>query len=101
MKIQDVAEPIEATRANLSGSTFVKVNLSGAAFSDVNLSSVTIDNVKLTDSRWNNVNLSGLRITDANLSHASIAQSCTHGMTIDGIAIEDLMAAYRAANPKS
>jgi uncharacterized protein YjbI with pentapeptide repeats len=78
MKVHDVAEPIEATRANLSGSTFTK----------------------LAGSRWNNVNLSGLRITDANLSHASIAESCTEGMTIDGIAVADLMAAYRAANGK-
>jgi catechol 2,3-dioxygenase-like lactoylglutathione lyase family enzyme len=73
--------------ADLSGSTFCDVNLSGATFDDVSLAGA-----KMTD-----VNLSGLGISNANLTGASLLDCRTDGMTINGIAVADLMAAYRSS----
>jgi hypothetical protein len=42
--------------------------------------------------------MKGAQIRSADLRGASIAHCLTEGMTIDGIAIEELMAAYRKAN---
>ena len=81
LKLERTRQRVEATDTDMSGSTFSDVNLSGALFDDVNLAGATI----------RNANLSRLRISDANLSGASI----------DGIALEDLIAAYRAAHPKA
>lgn len=61
---------------------------------------IAADAADLSGWRVNNANLSGLHITKANLAGASIAESQTEGMTIDGIALADLMAAWRAANTK-
>ena len=87
LKLHKMKSKIEATVANLSGSTFNDVNLAGADFRDVNLSGAKLEDV----------NLSHLHIRDANLSHASISDSLLKGMTIDGIAVTELLAAYRAA----
>jgi uncharacterized protein YjbI with pentapeptide repeats len=81
IKLERTRRRLAARDVDMSGSTFSDVNLSGAAFDDVNLAGATI----------HNANLSRLRISDANLSGASI----------NGIAVEDLIAAYRAANPKA
>jgi hypothetical protein len=43
--------------------------------------------------------LAGLKIVKANLAGASIMQDRMEGMTIDGILVSDLMAAYRAGRP--
>jgi len=67
---------LDVNDADLSGSSFVNVKLANAAFEDINLSRTTI----------HNVNLSHVIITDAN----------TEGMTINGILVSDLQAAYRA-----
>jgi uncharacterized protein YjbI with pentapeptide repeats len=42
------------------------------------------------------VNLSGLRIDKANLAGAAIVNSRLQGMTIDGIEVTDLLAAWKA-----
>ena len=71
---------VKAEGADLSGSSFTDVNLSGASFK--------------------NMNFAGLKINNADLRGASIIDSLTTGMTIDGIAVTDLMAAYRALTEK-
>ncbi len=91
IKLENMKQRIDATDTDMSGSAFTDVSLSGARFSDVNLAAVII----------NDANLSGLRISNANLTGASIVESLTDGMTIDGIAVSDLMTAYRAAYPKA
>jgi uncharacterized protein YjbI with pentapeptide repeats len=85
LKLTNIKRPIDAVDADLSGSTFTDVRLSGAKFNDVNLMGCAISHA----------NLSGLRISNANLAGASIVDSATNGMTIDGIAVSDLLAAYR------
>jgi uncharacterized protein YjbI with pentapeptide repeats len=47
--------------------------------------------------RVRSVNLSGLRLTHANLAGAAIGDSRYEGMTIDGIPVTAMIAAYKAA----
>ena len=51
----------------------------------------------LSGSVFDDVNLAGLKITKANLAGASIGDSFLDGMTIDGIAVTELPAAWQAA----
>jgi uncharacterized protein YjbI with pentapeptide repeats len=62
------------------------VNFAGARFEDANLSGWSV----------RNANFAGLRISNADLRGTSIVDSLTAGMTIDGISVAELMAAYRA-----
>jgi uncharacterized protein YjbI with pentapeptide repeats len=101
MTLNQVRRRIEATDADMSESTFTNVSLAGAEFHDVNLTRATIQNADLSGSKVRDVNLSSVRITQANLTGASIAECLTEGMTINGIAVTDLMAAYRAARSTS
>lgn len=68
---------IRASDADLSSSSFANVNLSAAVFDDVNLSNASIQN--------------------ANLSNVHIADANTSGMTINGVLVSDLQAAFRAS----
>jgi uncharacterized protein YjbI with pentapeptide repeats len=96
IKLKGSRQQVDAADANMSGSSFNDVNLSDATFNDVNLAGATIDNVNMSGCHMRNVNLSGLQISGANLTDASIVESVTDGMTIDGIAVSELLAAYRA-----
>ena len=77
MKLKDVKERLEVHHSDLSGSSFEDINMSGW--------------------RVDNVNLAGLRLSHANLAGAAITNCRLEGMTIEGIAVADLLAAYRAA----
>jgi uncharacterized protein YjbI with pentapeptide repeats len=87
---------IKAEAADLSGSSFKDVDLSGATFNDVNIAGARIADANLSDWDVHNVKLCGLRISNADLRGTEIVDSLMAGMTIDGIAIEDLLDAYRA-----
>ena len=76
-------------------------DLSRSTFTDVNLAAATFENVSLSEAGVRNANLSGIRIRDADLRNASIADCMTEGMTVDGIAVSEMMAAYRAAHPET
>ena len=86
MKLNDISEPLEAVMCRFAGSSFRDVNLNKTVFTDVALAEAT----------FTDVNLANTKIRDANLSGASIADSNLKGMTIDGVAVMDLFAAYRA-----
>jgi uncharacterized protein YjbI with pentapeptide repeats len=101
IKLEQTKKRVEATNTDMSGSKFRDVSLSGAAFSDVNLAGATINDCNVSGWRAQNVNFAGLRISNANLTAASIVESWTDGMTIDGIAVADLMATFRVAHPKT
>lgn len=88
LKLEKTTQKLEAIDANLSGSTFTDVNLANAAFKDVNLAGMTVQNA----------NLAGLRIRDADLRNASLENILATGMTIEGIPVDHLLAAYRAVN---
>src|ERR1700722_5145983 len=87
LQLNDVKRRIEAIDADLSGSTFEEVAFTGATWNDVSMICATISNANLT----------GLRIINANLTGASLEDCAANGMTINGIAVSDLLAAYRLA----
>lgn len=103
-------------KANLSGTDFDDINLSGARLHNINLSDlkvsaaqiggstfccigpppdkdgkqarqrpVTFENAMLCDSTFKKVDLSGVKVVDCNLE----------GMTIDGVSVTEMMAAYK------
>ena len=88
LKLTNTRQLLEADNVDLSRSTFNNVNLSGATFTDINLSASTLDNINLSDLKITHANLKGVSITDC--SH-------TAEMTIDGVTVADLFAAYRTA----
>jgi uncharacterized protein YjbI with pentapeptide repeats len=101
MHLAKVNAPIEARICNLKGSKFLDVNLGEAVFDDVNLAGATIKNVNLSELRLEDANMKGAQIRSADLRGASIAHCLTEGMTIDGVAVSEMMAAYRKANSAS
>jgi len=82
---------------NMSGSTVGNVNLAGCSFKNVNMSGATFEDANLSGWKLNDVNLAGLKIVKANLAGASITQGRMEGMTIEGILVSDLLAAYRTS----
>ena len=85
--LRDTRQSIVAVNADLSGSRFDGVRLAGGVFSNADLSAAVIENA----------NLAGLRVGNANLSGASFSDCTMDGMTIDGVSVAALFAAYRAS----
>ena len=85
MPIQLKSREYHVDDADLSQSKFYNANLPNAVFDEVNLQSPSFDNVALTDARLRNVCLTNVWISEAKLD----------GMTIDGILVTELIAAYR------
>jgi uncharacterized protein YjbI with pentapeptide repeats len=85
MKLQHVRESLEASKCNLAGSTF----------DDVNLANLVVENVNLSGGRLHDVNLSHLQISNACCHEVSIRDAALDGMTINGVLVSDLFAAYR------
>lgn len=82
-----VRAPSAATNTK-SQKRFVDTDLAGASF----------ENLTLKDARFANINLAGARFDDINFAGAEITRNCNFkGMTIAGVSIEDLFAAYRAS----
>ncbi|ADW70248.1 pentapeptide repeat-containing protein [Granulicella tundricola] len=99
MKITEVTEQIEAVHDDLTGSSFIDVNLASATFSNVNLACADFESACLNDVKLHNVTCLRMQIYDADLSGVTIAESNTETMTIDGITVAALMAAYRKCGP--
>ena len=78
MRIESQKHRLDVHGADLSGSRFDDVNLSGLDF--------------------HNVNLAGLKIDKANLAGATIVDARLDGATIEGIAVTDLLAYWRAGH---
>ena len=83
-KFYAVLSKARFVRSKLEGASFDDVNLHGARFHNVNLSGSTFDDINLSEAEFNYLNLSGTKITNANLE----------GMTINGILVTELLAAY-------
>jgi uncharacterized protein YjbI with pentapeptide repeats len=90
VKVEHTRQRMEVVDVDMSGSTFRDVNLSGAAFTDVNLAGTSISDA----------NLSKVRISEANLAGASIVDSMTDEMTINGVSVKELFAAYRTQSSR-
>ena len=98
MNIHQQKHRLQVTDSDLSGSVYDDVNLSGSSYENVNMSGGTFDDLNMSGWRVHHVNLSGLKIDRANLAGASIVNSRLDGMTIDGIEVTELMAAWKAKN---
>jgi len=59
IQLERVRKRMEASDADLSGSTFMNVSLAGAEFKGVNLAEATVENANLSKLRISNANLSG------------------------------------------
>lgn len=101
IQVSGAKRVLQAERADLSGSSFNDVNLSGAVVRNVNFAGASFEDVNLSGWSVHNANLAGIRISNADLRDASIEDSLTAGMTIDGVAVSEMMAAYRAWNSKA
>jgi uncharacterized protein YjbI with pentapeptide repeats len=97
IELNQVDQRLEVTQSCLSGSTFNDVNLSESTFDNVNLSRAKIQNATLAGSSIQDASLAGLKITNADLRNAAISDCLIDGMTIEGVAVTEMMAAYRAS----
>ena len=112
-----------ADNANLAGSTFHNVNLSDALFDNVNMTHVRFHNINLSDIDVSAVQIGGAHFkhfglppgspgkqrplsfeegdlnsstfSRCDLSNVKLTDCNLEGMTIDGILVTDLLAAYK------
>ena len=67
------------------------------AVDDVNLAGASFNNVNLAHARFTDINFSGSFFDNINFTNAAIGKHCNFtGMTIAGIAVEELLEAYRS-----
>lgn len=79
---------------NLQQAHFSNTNISGSLFTDSNMSGSRFTNLNLTQSLLGDLRLTGSRIIGCDLSDVDIRHCNTAGMTIDGIPLQELLAAY-------
>jgi uncharacterized protein YjbI with pentapeptide repeats len=87
IKLGDCEHIIEVRDANLEGSSFVDVSLAGVVISESSLERARFKNVHLDGAVFEGVSLVGVVINNADCQR----------MTIDGIAVTDLLQAWRAS----
>lgn len=96
----------EFARADMRNTRFDGVNLAGAyffavltdaRFTDTNLARADFDDVNLSGARLHNINLSEASFDNLNLSNCAITNANLEGMTIDGVLVSDLFAAWKAS----
>ncbi len=112
-----------AEHADLAGSQFRDVNLADAEFDDVNMSHVRLHNINLSDIavsavqmggasfscvglppgrpgqqrplRFKNCDFNGSTFTRCDLSHVALTECDVSGMSIDGVAVAELLKLHR------
>ena len=106
---------------DMSESRFEDINLSGTTFHNINLSDATISATDLDGAlfthigppttepwdksigcvvRFEEAALTGSSFVRANLTNVRLVDCITDGMTIDGIPLADMIAAYKKAKEK-
>lgn len=86
-----------AAEGGASEKTFSDADLSGAAFRDVSLRDAAFENANMAGSKFTDINLAGARLDNINLADVEITRNCNFkGMTIAGVGVEELFAAYKA-----
>jgi uncharacterized protein YjbI with pentapeptide repeats len=71
--------------ANLTGTWFNQINFSGAKFNDSNMTGWYVNDVNLSGSQFQNINLSGVTFSNCRMP----------GAMLDGVPLEEIVAAYR------
>lgn len=92
MKGQKPEKSFVVSATNLEGAVFHNVNLSNARFEDVNLSGVAVNYFNGSKLRFSDGALCDATIVNCSLSGLAVVDCKLDGMTIDGIAVSDLMA---------
>jgi len=87
LKLTDCQQVLEAFDANLAKSTFREVSLAGSY----------VEFSTLEGTRFNNVSFDGAQFEECSFVGAAMRSGCCAGMTIDGVQVEALMAAYHAS----
>jgi uncharacterized protein YjbI with pentapeptide repeats len=106
---------------NLEGAEFEDVNLGRASFHDINMSDVSITAAQIGGARFKHIGpppgkdgkhdrqravsfeemqLCDSTFRDVDLSNVSIVDCNISGMTIDGVLVTEMMAAYNRENGK-
>jgi len=101
LHVNGIKQQLKADGADLSGSSFTDVNLSGANFNNVNFAGAQFEDANLSGWSVRNANLTHLNVYNADLRGASFSSCLTHGLTIDGIDVSDLLTAYRVLITKA
>ncbi len=96
LKLDRTKEVLDVTKSDLSGSRFDDVNVSGCTFHNVNLAGTTLEDVNCAGWRISNANMSGWRVSNVNLAGTSFSECRYEGMTVDDIAVTELLAFWRA-----
>ena len=94
--LTNAARSIHATDADLSGSRFVDVRLGQLTVRNADLSGAVFENVTMAGAHLTDIDLGGLQLSKADLRGATLTDCALDGMTIDGVAVSAMMAAYRA-----
>jgi len=83
--------------ANLQELRISDANLAESRFSNVKMAGAVFDDVDLRRAAFNNINLANATLHDVNLQDVRIADAETRGMTINGVAVHELLQAARGA----
>jgi uncharacterized protein YjbI with pentapeptide repeats len=97
MELHERREQLDVKNCMFANSAFDDVDMSNTHFNNINLTNARIDDADMANLTINDANLSNGRITNTNLSNLAIQDCLLVGMTINGIAVPELLAAYKAA----
>jgi uncharacterized protein YjbI with pentapeptide repeats len=97
IKLHRTTQRLDVNDTDLSGSRFNDANLSGASFNQINFSGAKFNDSNMTGWYVNDVNLSGSEFQNINLSGVAFSNCRTSGVTIDGVPLEEMVAAYKKA----
>jgi GNAT superfamily N-acetyltransferase len=106
---------IRMTDCNLSGGKFTNLNMTHILLADLRLTNskvefCALDGVHFQDTHlgpdrepmhWEHCDLRGSRFNDCDLSGVQLEQCEVAGMKINGVAVEELLAAYESMKAKS
>ncbi|WP_458464072.1 GNAT family N-acetyltransferase [Paenibacillus sp.] len=118
--VQANFDSVRYSSSNLTNSRITDCNLRGSKFTNLNMTNMLLADLRLTDSKiefcaldgvqfqdthlgsdnvpmqWAHCDLGGSRFVDCDLSGVQLEQCQVAGMKINGVAIEELLAAYEA-----
>jgi uncharacterized protein YjbI with pentapeptide repeats len=95
MKLHRTTERLDVNDTDLSGSRFNDANLSGTSFNQIEFSGAKFNDSNMTGWYVNDVNLSGSRFQYINLSGVAFSNCRIPGTTLDGVPLEDMVAAFK------
>jgi uncharacterized protein YjbI with pentapeptide repeats len=80
----------------IDDSEFINVGMSRVRFDDACMEDASFTNINMQRATIHYVNLKGARITNCHLVGVAVEGGEIEGMTIDGVLVTDMLAAYRS-----